>query len=51
MGQSIVDVEHFYKKPSNAYVLTQVDERRFMELFVKRLFEKEDISEKLKEVF
>lgn len=51
MGQSIVDVENFYKKPSNAYVLNKVDERKFMELFMKKLFKREDISEKLKEFF
>lgn len=38
MGQSIVDSFNFYKKESNAVVLTEVDEKKFMYMFLKRLF-------------
>lgn len=38
MGQSIVDSFNFYKKPSNSIILTEVDEKKFMYMFLKRLF-------------
>lgn len=38
IGQSIVDVANFYRKESNTIVLNQVDEKRFMNMFLKRLF-------------
>ena len=37
-GQSMVDSGHFYRKDSNALVLTEVDHEAFMKLFLKRLF-------------
>ena len=38
MGQSIVDSFNFYKNKPNAHVLTKVDEKQFMNMFLKRLF-------------
>lgn len=38
IGQSIVDVANFYRKEANTIVLNQVDEKRFMNMFLKRLF-------------
>ena len=38
MGQSIVDSFNFYKNTPNAHVLTNVDEKQFMKMFLKRLF-------------
>ncbi|WP_343348554.1 nucleoside hydrolase [Terrisporobacter petrolearius] len=38
IGQSIVDAFNFYKKNPNAYVLTEVDEKAFMKMFLKRIF-------------
>lgn len=38
MGQSIVDSFNFYKNIPNAYVLTNVNEKQFMKMFLKRLF-------------
>ena len=38
MGQTLVDVANFYRKESNAKVLTSVDEKRFMDFFLKRIF-------------
>lgn len=38
MGQSIVDSFNFYKNKSNAHVLTEVDEKAFMKMFLKRVF-------------
>lgn len=38
MGQSIVDSFNFYKKCPNAIVLNEVDEKKFMYMFLKRLF-------------
>lgn len=38
IGQSIVDSFNFYKKNHNAYVLTEVDEKAFMKMFLKRIF-------------
>ena len=42
MGQSVVDSMSFYRKPSNAMVLTEVDEKRFFELFLCRLLHKKN---------
>lgn len=50
MGQSIVDIEHFYKKESNAKVLTEVDSKAFMNFFFERLFPREIESLKHLEV-
>ena len=38
IGQSIVDVENFYKKEHNAVILTEVDHTEFMYMFLERLF-------------
>lgn len=38
MGQSIVDAENFYKREDNAFVLTEVDSKGFMLMFLERLF-------------
>lgn len=40
MGQSIVDSFDFYKRDNNSIVLTEVDEKKFMLMFLKRLFPK-----------
>lgn len=37
-GQSIVDVMNFYKQSANAKILTQVDEKKFFNLFFNRVF-------------
>lgn len=51
MGQTIVDSFDFYKKEKNAIVLTDVDEKRFMEMFLKRLFKGyEDVIDSVKGV-
>ena len=39
LGQSVVDSMGFYKKESNARVLTEVDSYRFFELFISRLID------------
>ncbi|WP_042275242.1 nucleoside hydrolase [[Clostridium] dakarense] len=38
MGQSIVDSFNFYKNTPNAHVLTNVNEKQFMKMFLKRIF-------------
>ena len=38
MGQSVVDSFDFYKNDKNAVVLTDVDDKKFMYMFLKRLF-------------
>lgn len=38
MGQSIVDSFNFYKNKPNSHILTKVDENKFMNMFLKRLF-------------
>ena len=38
IGQTLVDVASFYRKESNASILTTVDEKRFMDFFLKRVF-------------
>lgn len=51
MGQSIVDSFNFYKNTPNAHVLTNVDEKKFMKIFLKRLFkEYEDVIDSVEGV-
>ncbi len=38
VGQSIVDSFNFYKNEPNSHVLTEVDEKAFMKMFLKRIF-------------
>lgn len=38
MGQSIVDVENFWRKDHNSVVLNEVDAKGFMKMFLERLF-------------
>lgn len=38
IGQSVVDRMQFWKKPSNSVILTKVDSKRFMEMFMQRVF-------------
>lgn len=38
IGQSIVDEYDFYQKPQNTYILTKVNEKEFMKMFLKRIF-------------
>ena len=38
IGQTLVDVGEFYRKEHNGLVLTKVDSRKFMEMFLYRLF-------------
>jgi len=38
IGQSMIDVQGFYKRKDNVFVLTEVDNIRFMNMFFKRLF-------------
>lgn len=50
IGQTLVDVGEFYRKEHNGLVLTKVDSRKFMEMFLYRLFpdNKKDIDIVLK---
>ena len=50
MGQTLVDVGEFYRKEHNGLVLTKVDSKKFMEMFLHRLFpnNKKDIDLVLK---
>ena len=50
IGQTLVDVGEFYRKEHNGLVLTKVDSRKFMEMFLYRLFpdNKNDIDIVLK---
>ena len=50
MGQTLVDVGEFYRKEHNGLVLTKVDSKKFMEMFLYRLFptNKKDIDLELK---
>ncbi|MEG0773755.1 nucleoside hydrolase [Clostridium sp.] len=51
MGQSIVDVENFWKKDHNAIILNEVDKFKFMQMFLSRVFpEKAEIISKTKGV-
>lgn len=38
IGQTLVDVGDFYKKEHNGLVLTKVDSKKFMKMFLHRLF-------------
>lgn len=38
IGQTLVDVASFYRKENNASILTTVDEKRFMDFFLRRVF-------------
>lgn len=50
MGQTLVDVGEFYRKEHNGLVLTKVNSKKFMEMFLYRLFpdNKKDIDLVLK---
>lgn len=50
MGQTLVDVGEFYRKEHNGLILTKVDSKKFMEMFLYRLFptNKKDIDLVLK---
>ena len=51
MGQSVVDSFDFYKNNKNTIVLTEVDDKKFMYMFLKRLFKGyEDIIDSVKGV-
>ena len=38
LGQSVVDCADFYQKRKNVFVLTSVDEKKFMSIFLNRIF-------------
>ena len=38
IGQTLVDIGDFYRKPHNGLVLTEVDSKRFMKFFLGRIF-------------
>jgi len=40
LGQSVVDSMNFYRKPSNAKVLTSVDKEKFFRMFISRILGK-----------
>lgn len=46
VGQTLVDVGEFYRKEHNGLILTKVDSKRFMKMFLERLFpeNKKDIE-------
>ena len=44
VGQSIVDSFNFYKNKPNSHVLTEVDEKAFMKMFLKRIFKEHESS-------
>lgn len=46
VGQTLVDVGNFYRKEHNGRVLTKVDSKRFMKMFLERIFpdSKKDIE-------
>ncbi|RDY23770.1 nucleoside hydrolase [Romboutsia maritimum] len=51
MGQSIVDSFNFYNKEPNSIVLTDADEKKFMYMFLKRVFKGyEDIIDSIEGV-
>ena len=51
VGQSIVDSFNFYKNKPNSHVLTEVDEKAFMKMFLKRIFkEHESVIDSIKGV-
>lgn len=52
MGQTLVDVAGFYQQESNAKILTKVDEKKFMNMFLKRVFKGyEDVIDSVKGVY
>ena len=46
VGQTLVDVGNFYRKEHNGRILTKVDSKRFMKMFLERIFpeSKNDIA-------
>ena len=44
VGQSIVDSFNFYKNEPNSHVLTEVDEKAFMKMFLNRIFKEHESS-------
>lgn len=46
VGQTLVDVGNFYRKEHNGRILTKVDSKRFMKMFLERIFpdSKKDIE-------
>lgn len=38
VGQTLVDVGNFYRKEHNGRILTKVDSKRFMKMFLERIF-------------
>ena len=46
VGQTLVDVGNFYRKDHNGRILTKVDSKRFMKMFLERIFpeNKKDIE-------
>lgn len=46
IGQTLVDVGNFYRKDHNVRILTKVDSKRFMKMFLERIFpeSKKDIE-------
>ena len=41
-GQSVVDAEHFYRKPANSHILTTTDSEKFWLFFMERVLLKTD---------
>lgn len=50
MGQTIVDVENFWKLEDNSYILTEVDAHRFMDIFLFTIFDDNEIINKLGDI-
>ena len=44
VGQSIVDSFNFYENEPNSHVLTEVNEKAFMKMFLKRIFKEHESS-------
>lgn len=46
IGQTLVDIGNFYRKEHNGRILTKVDSKRFMKMFLERIFpeSKNDIA-------
>lgn len=38
VGQTLVDIGNFYRKEHNGLILTKVDSKRFMKMFLERIF-------------
>lgn len=48
IGQTLVDIGEFYRKPHNGLVLTEVDAKRFIRFFLGRIFKDSiDVIEKV----